>query len=118
MEEKTRQELYDKLLKENESYKDNLFNLPIKEVIDKSYETAIKDELIYLFYPGSEKFNLDEIKALKRENNSLETLYQGWMDCDLNINELLEDNVRDVLNDLSDDYKALQKENRKKDKER
>ena len=44
MEEKIRQELYDKLIKEKDSYKEDLLNLPIREVIDKSYETSIKEE--------------------------------------------------------------------------
>lgn len=116
MEEKIRQELYDKLIKEKDSYKEDLLNLPIREVIDKSYETSIKEELVYLFHPDSVMFDIKEIKALKNEDNSLETLYQGWMDCDLNLNQLLEDNVRDTLSDLSDSY--IEKTIKKKDRER
>lgn len=116
MEDKIRQELYDKLVKENETYKEDLLKLSTKEVIGKSYETAIKEELVYMFYPESNMFDIKEIKALKSENNSLETLYQGWMDCDLNLNQLLEDNVRDTLNDLSESYVEIKP--KKKDKER
>lgn len=116
MEEKIRQELYEKLENELTSYKRELATLTSKEIIDKSYETAIKEEVIYLFYPESKQFDIDEIKALKNEKNSLETLYQGWMDCDLNINELLEDSVRDTVSDLAEDFR--EKQAKKKDKER
>lgn len=116
MEEKIRQELYDKLENELTSYKKDLETLTSKEIIDKSYETAIKEEVIYLFYPESKQFDIDEIKALKNEKNSLETLYQGWMDCDLNINELLEDSVRDTVEDLARDFK--EKQAKKKEQER
>lgn len=116
MEEKIRQELYDKLESELFSYKKDLESLSAKEIIDKSYETSIKEEVIYLFYPESKKFDLDEIKALKNEKNSLETLYQGWMDCDMNICELVEDSARDTVEDLSKELK--EKQSKKKEKER
>ena len=60
--------------------------------------------------------DLDEIKALKNEKNSLETLYQGWMDSDLNINQLLEDNTDEIVAELAEEYKA--KQSKKKAKER
>ena len=60
--------------------------------------------------------DLDEIKALKNEKNSLETLYQGWMDSDLNINQLLEDNTDEIIAELAEEYKA--KQSKKKTKER
>lgn len=71
MEEKIRQELYDKLENELDSYKKSLLELSNKEVIDKSYETAIKEEMIYFFYPDSKQFDIKEIRALKQEENSL-----------------------------------------------
>ena len=76
----------------------------------------MKEELICLFYPESQRYELDEIKALKKEDNSLETLYQGWMDSDLNISQLLEDTTDEIVAELSEEYKA--KLTKKKDKER
>ena len=116
MEEKIRQELYEKLEQELTSYKQELSTLTTKEIIDKSYETTVKEEVIYLFYPESKQFEIDELKALKNEKNSLGTLYQGWMDSDLNINQILEDSVRDTVSDLADEYR--EKQSKKKDKER
>ena len=116
MEETIRKELYEKLENELALYKKDLESLSAKEIIDKSYETAIKEEVIYLFYPESKEFDLDELKALKNEKNSLDTLYQGWMDCDMNICELVEDSARDTVEDLARDFK--EKQAKKKEKER
>ena len=102
MEEKIREELYSKLESEFDSYKKELETLTSKEIIDKSYETTMKEELMCLFYPESQRYDLDEIKALKNEKNSLETLYQGWMDSDLNINQLLEDNTDEIVAELAE----------------
>ena len=76
----------------------------------------MKEELMCLFYPESQRYDLDEIKALKNEKNSLETLYQGWMDCDMNICQLVEDSARDTVADLARDFK--EKQAKKKEKER
>lgn len=116
MEEKIREELYSKLESELDSYKKELETLTSKEIIDKSYETTMKEELICLFYSESQRYELDEIKALKKEDNSLETLYQGWMDSDLNISQLLEDTTDEIVAELSEEYK--EKHSKKKDKER
>ena len=116
MEEKIREELYSKLESEFDSYKKELETLTSKEIIDKSYETTMKEELMCLFYPESQRYDLDEIKALKNEKNSLETLYQGWMDSDLNINQLLEDNTDEIVAELAEEYKA--KQSKKKEKEK
>ena len=70
MEEKIREELYSKLESEFDSYKKELETLTSKEIIDKSYETTMKEELMCLFYPESQRYDLDEIKALKNEKNS------------------------------------------------
>ena len=45
MEEKIREELYSKLESEFNSYKKELETLTSKEIIDKSYETTMKEEL-------------------------------------------------------------------------
>ena len=119
MEEKIREELYLKMESELNSYKKKLETLTPKEIIDKSYETTMKEELVCLFYPESSRYDLDEIKALKNEKELLETLYQGWMDSDLNINQLLEEITDDIvaeLAELAEDYK--EKQVKKKDKER
>ncbi len=116
MEEKIREELYEKLEQELKEYKDSLLELSGKEIIDKSYETCIKEEMASQFY--SDKFDIKELKALKNEKNSLETLYQGWMDCDLNIGELLEDNINDTLQELVEEQQEKLMQKKKQEQER
>lgn len=118
MEEEIRQELYDKLEKEYQSFIEEIKTLPPEKIIDKSYEKVMKEETLSMFYPESKMFDMEEIKALNKEKNPLEYLYQGWLDSDLNLNQLYEDNVRDSLYDLAEEQRQKSKENRKKDKER
>jgi len=118
MEDKIRQELYDKLENEYNNFIDELKTLPPEKIIDKSYEKVMKEETLSMFIPESKMFDMEELKALNKEKNPLEYLYQGWMNSDLNINQLYEDNVRDSLYDLVEEQKNKAKENRKKDKER
>lgn len=118
MEEKIRQELYAKLEKEYNNFIDEIKTLPPEKIIDKSYEKVMKEETLSMFYPESKMFDMEEIKALNKEKNPLEYLYQGWMDSGLNLNQLYEDNVRDSLYDLVEEQRQKLKENRKKDKER
>ena len=118
MEQKIRKELFTKLELELSEYKKSLLELSNKEIIDKSYENAIKEEIIYSFDPLLEKFNINEIEALKNQENSLNVLYQGWMDCNLNICQLLEYNVYDTLQELVEDEKENLKQNKKQTKER
>ena len=49
MEEKIKEELYSKLESEFDSYKKELETLTSKEIIDKSYETTMKEELMCLW---------------------------------------------------------------------
>ena len=51
--ESLRQKFYNKLAKEYEEYEEQLKELPKEEIIKKSYETAIKNEMTYYFDPGS-----------------------------------------------------------------
>lgn len=95
------EQLYSKLEDELCSYKEDLKRSAPEAVLRRSYETVMKQELVCLFYPDEERYNLAEINALKNCDNSLDTLYHRWMDIDLNLNELLEDSVGEVVSDLA-----------------
>lgn len=98
---RVRKELYYKLENELDSYMEDLKRSAPEGIIKRSYETVMKQELVWLFYPDEERYSLDEIKALKSCDNSLDTLYHRWMDVDLNLNELLEDSVGEIVSDLA-----------------
>ena len=98
---RVRKELYYKLENELDVYMEDLKRSAPEGIIRRSYETVMKQELVWLFYPDEERYSLDEIKALKNCDNSLDTLYHRWMDIDLNLNELLEDSVNEIVSDLA-----------------
>lgn len=99
--ELARKHLYSKMKDELRSYTEDLKRASAEDIIRRSYETVMKNELICLFYPDEERYNLAEITALKNCDNSLDTLYHRWMDVDLNLNELLEESVGEIVSDLA-----------------
>ena len=80
-------------------------------ILNSAYQIAIKEELVGIFYPQEDKYDIEEIKALNKLPDPLEELYQGWMDSDAGIHSVLEDNVSDTIEEI-------QKEQREKKKDR
>ena len=115
-ENELRTELYNKLLNEFNEYKEILKTLPSEKIIQSSYEYVMKEELYLMFNPDLEKFDINQIKALNKTDKPLEELYQGWMDSDVGINSVLEDNVYDTLDDLN--KLQIEKNSKNKVKER
>ena len=108
-----RQNLYNKLEKE---FKDFIEEMKMNEpevIVNSAYQIAIKEELVWMFYPQEDKYDIEEIKALNKLPDPLEELYQGWMDCDAGICSVLEDSVSLTLEDVLEQQKE-----KKKDRER
>ena len=99
--ELARKHLYYKMTDELRSYTEDLERASAEDIIRRSYETVMKNELICLFYPDEERYSLDEIRALRSCDNPLDTLYHRWLDIDVNLNEVLEDTVGDIVSDLA-----------------
>jgi hypothetical protein len=104
-EEKIREEVYNNLQKEYDDFIENLKSQTPDEIISHSYEKVIKEELISMFYPESDKFDINDIRALRKNKNSLEELYQGWMDADGGIHQILEDSVNDTIDFIKKNQK-------------
>lgn len=104
-----RQELYEKMQTEYNEYLVNLKNTNAQNIIDNAYQITIKEELVTMFYPDLEKYEVEDIKALNKSKNPLEELYQGWMDSDAGIHSVLEDSVDDTLEELKREQKEKQK---------
>ena len=94
---KLKQELYDKLEKEYNDFIEDLKTKTPDEIINKSYEKVMKEEL----------------KALNKTKAPLEELYQGWMDYDGGVHEPLQYSIEDTLEFL----KKEQQKNRNKSME-
>lgn len=84
-----REKLYDKVAKEFDEYVEKVKKLSLDEIINKSYETAMKKELTFLFLPEVELMSIKDTKLLLKEDKILEQLYDEWLGCDLNFNDLI-----------------------------
>src|SRR5574344_466077 len=103
MEEQIRKELYEKMQKEISDFKAELRTKTPDEIINSAYEIALKDEMICNFYPECLVFDIEDIKRLNKKSQPLQELYDDWMDSDININQLLEDNINDYFLELKDE---------------
>ena len=99
-ETKIREELYSKLEKEYNSFINNLKNCSAEEIVDKSYEMVMKEELCTIFYPENNQYNINQIKALNKTKYPLQKLYNAWIDSDYCIHQVLEDSTFDLLEEL------------------
>lgn len=106
-----RKKLYEKMQNEYNDFIEEMKNNEPQFIVNNAYQIVIKEELVAMFYPESEQYDIDEIKALNKAKNPLEELYQGWMDSDAGIHSVLEDNVSDTIEEI-------QKEQREKKKDR
>lgn len=106
-----RKKLYEKMQNEYNDFIEEMKNNEPQFIVNNAYQIVIKEELVAMFYPESEQYDIDEIKALNKTKNPLEELYQGWMDSDAGIHSVLEENVSDTIEEI-------QKEQREKKKER
>lgn len=114
-ESKLRDELYTKLSNEYEKYIETLLTKTPKEIIDCSGERIIKEEILSIFSPELQNFDVEKLNVLLKEKAPLEKLYQGWIDNNLSITEIVEESVNKTIDNLS----RLQKEkNKLKDIER
>lgn len=111
-----REKLYKKVENEFKEYIDNLKELPFDRIIEKSYETTIKDEFKSLCYHEFNILSDNDIKFLQKQRQPLQTLYDCWLDSNANINELLSTVIENELSSL----KQIEnnRKNKIKDKER
>ena len=92
-----------KLKEEYLNYVNNIKQLPVEEIIKKSYELTIRKEFVDMFYDNRD-FNKFQLLALLEKEQPLQYLYDSWMDCDYGINNLLLDNLDNTFYELGNDY--------------
>ena len=108
-----RKSLYQRMESEYNAFIDGLKKKNPEEILEFAYEKVVKEETLGMFYPESENFRLEHIEALSKTEVPLEELYQGWMDSDVNLNQLYEDNVYDTMEELFDKQQVESKKNTK-----
>ena len=100
MEEKIRNELYEKMGNEFNLLINNLKKLPPEKIISSCYEKVIKEEIMLNFYPDNKNYDMNQIKALNKCDEPLNKLYDDWLNSDINFNEVIEDSISNSINDL------------------
>ncbi len=106
---KIRENLYNKMQQEYNDFIDNLKQQPPEKIIEGAYQKVIKEEILGDFYPEYKHYDIDKIKALGKTKEPLEELYQGWMNCDAGIHQVLEDSIYDTLDEIEKVQKQKQK---------
>lgn len=102
-------ELYEKLSRELREYKRELREQNADMIIRSSYETTIKEQFPDMFF-GKSHYDEYELRALLDLDNSLNGLYNAWMDADFGVHNMLEDTLTDFITDLTDEYVEEQEE--------
>lgn len=112
-EKQLREKLYEKLNKDWNSFIKSVKSKKPEDIIKDAYQIAIKEELLSMFYPEFEQYDIEEIKVLCKAEYPLEELYQGWLDSDCGINSVLEDSISNTIEEL-----AKEQRERKNDMEK
>jgi len=101
--EKLKKRLTKKLNEEYKEYISELEKSSVEEVIEKSYETAMKQQFLSLL--GEEhSIERNEVKALLESDNTLDELYEQW-DHDINdFGEVINDSFIYSLNEIVENY--------------
>ena len=96
------EKFYEKLVNEFNDYHESLYNLPVNQIINKSYETAIKAEIVVMFdideYPeGKFRFKESDIELLYKLNRPLFTMYEYFKKSNSNIIRPIENAIDDLI---------------------
>lgn len=96
-------ELNDKLDMEYEKFIAEVIKLDPIHIVGRVNELYIKEELKEL-YLDSDVLDRYEIKALLEKNNTLDYLYNVWIDQHFEIHYEIEDRIKDGISDLTTEY--------------
>lgn len=113
------QMVYENLNKEYNDFIEELQKLSKLEIIDKSYEKVMKEEIMAFFY--DEDFcSVEELEIILSNENVLDHLYKEWLRCDGGIHDEIRESVLDTISSMTEDYKEVivneNKEERKSNK--
>lgn len=73
-------------------YKNSLLELPPEKIVESAYEYTLKNELYLLVDSG--ELSTRQIDALLTLKEPLWALYNGWLQCDISLNDALQDSIK------------------------
>ncbi|MBE6156371.1 MAG: DUF3848 domain-containing protein [Firmicutes bacterium] len=98
-----RKKFYEKISLEYDKYEEELKTHDVNYVIQHSYETVIKDEIVRQFDPDYSEYDINKIKILNNLKNPLNEIYCDWLDCEFDINS----DLNQCINDFADYVKRI-----------
>jgi len=107
-------EVYQKLNMEYQKYINKMLKKSPKEIIENAYPIVIKQELVDMFY-SVRNYDEDGLKGLLIQENTLQFLYDAWLDIDGGIHNLLEECLMDTITEIGEDYNDILKDKLKSD---
>lgn len=105
-ENKIKTELYSKMEKEFEKFLRIIDKSSVEKLVDSAYEITIKQELLCLFYPEYDYYNIKDLSLLNKEKEPLQLLYNDWLKFDGGIHEVLENSISLSLRTLEKNAKS------------
>jgi len=97
-----KEKLSKKVEKEYTNFIEELKDKPPQNIIDKSYEKTLKEEMKNKLQ--CMELNDIQISALLCQSNILSEFYEDWLHNDLNINEILEISMEDSIEHITSYY--------------
>lgn len=93
-------ELLKKMNDEYEEYKLLLESCSPRKIIEKSYETTIKNEIIFAISESSSDLDDEGIKLLCNMEKPLDFLYSEWLNNDISLMEKFKTSIGDSVSAL------------------
>lgn len=87
MEEMDREELYLKAIAEQTQFVDELLKKPPKEIVDASYEKAVRDNILILL--ESDELSYETVHELLKTDRPVSVCYDSWLKSDTNDIDIL-----------------------------
>lgn len=106
--------LYKKLEDELKEFKAEMKEKGVDYAIDRAYELVVKQEIIDTF--ADRDLDKNEIKALLKNKNVLDEIYDNWLNFDGNFREQLEYCVDDSISKITNSYTEKAKQNKAKER--
>lgn len=103
--------LYQKALKEQDAFIEHLKTLPPEQIIDRSYEKAMRDDILMSF--EDDYLSDKQVAELIKLDYPLSACYDEWMDTDVSHMEMLRDTIDSYAKRLVEENEE-QKQNNKK----
>lgn len=103
--------LYQQMSEELDEYKDELLSMPSAEVLEHAYAYTVKQDIVL----AMEELNLSDkqCKALLRENNPLEKVFERWENHESHYMDDIRDMIECTANEnCRDDFLKSERDSR------